>query len=168
MGVADIILGIKIVRDGHNLGLSPSHYIEKILKNFDEFEGYSVSTPFDPSIKFVPNTGSSVSQIEYAKIIGCLIYALTCTRPDIVYVVGCLSRYTDNSSKDHWHAVRRILKYLKGTINYILLYSGEPSILEGYTDASWINYTEDHASTSGWIFTLGGGAIFWDPRNKLA
>ncbi|KAL1356069.1 hypothetical protein AAHE18_05G157000 [Arachis hypogaea] len=91
---------------------------------------------------------------------------MTCTRPDISYVVGCLSRYTSNPSKDHWHAVRRILKYLKGTINYTLLYSGKLYVLEGYTDASWISYTEDHASTSGWIFTLGGGAVSWGSKKQ--
>ncbi|KAL1309246.1 hypothetical protein AAHE18_17G163700 [Arachis hypogaea] len=94
------------------------------------------------------------------------MYAMTCTRPDITYVVGRLSRYTSNPSKDHWLAVRRILKYSKGTINYTLLYSGEPSILEGYTNASWISYIEDHASTSGWIFTPGGGAVSWESKKQ--
>ncbi|XP_072064303.1 secreted RxLR effector protein 161-like [Arachis hypogaea] len=91
---------------------------------------------------------------------------MTCTRPDIAYAVGRLSRYTSNPSKDHWHAVQRILKYLKDTINYTLLYSGEPSVLEGYTDASWISYTEDHASISGWIFTLGRGAVSWGSKKQ--
>ncbi|KAL1321793.1 hypothetical protein AAHE18_14G151900 [Arachis hypogaea] len=94
------------------------------------------------------------------------MYAMTYTRPDIVYALGRLSWYTSNPSKEHWHIIRRILKYLKGTINYTLLYSGEPSVLKGYTDARWINYTEDHASTSGWIFTLGRGAVSWGSKKQ--
>nr|GEV99307.1 zinc finger, CCHC-type [Tanacetum cinerariifolium] len=58
-------------------------------------------------------------------------------------------------------AITRIFKYLKGTKNYGLSYVGYPSVLEGYSDASWINYVEDSSSTSGWVFLLGGGAISW-------
>ncbi|GKA77293.1 zinc finger, CCHC-type containing protein [Tanacetum coccineum] len=61
----------------------------------------------------------------------------------------------------HWQAIQRVLKYLKKSIDYNLTYTGYPSILEGYTDASWISNTEDNSSTSGWVFLLGGGAIYW-------
>jgi hypothetical protein len=46
------------------------------------------------------------------------------------------------------------------------MYSGNPSVLEGYTDASWVTYVEDHASTSGWVFTLGGGAVSWGSKKQ--
>nr|KAJ0215080.1 hypothetical protein LSAT_V11C300102060 [Lactuca sativa] len=63
-------------------------------------------------------------------------------------------------------AVSRVFKYLKGTINYDLAYSGYPSVLEGYLDASWINNLEDHSSTSGWVFLLRGGAISWASKKQ--
>nr|GFA70961.1 zinc finger, CCHC-type [Tanacetum cinerariifolium] len=75
----------------------------------------------------------------------------------IAFAVGKLSRYTSNPSAQHWQALARVFQYLKGTMNYGLTYSGYPSIIEGYFDASWINNTEDHSSTSGWVFLLGGG-----------
>jgi len=59
-----------------------------------------------------------------------------------------------------------ILKYLKKTINYGILYSEYPTVLEGYTDASWITDNDDHKSTSGWIFTLAGGAISWGSKKQ--
>ncbi|GKG43776.1 hypothetical protein Tco_0482869, partial [Tanacetum coccineum] len=59
----------------------------------------------------------------------------------------------------HWQAIQRVLKYLKKTMNYRLMYIGYHSVLEGYTDASWISNTEDNSSTSGSVFLLGGGAI---------
>ena len=166
MGVADIILGIRIVRDNENITLSQSHYIEKILKKFGKFDCVSVSTPLDPSAKLVPNKGKPIAQLEYARVIGCLMYAMTSTRPDIAFVVGKLSRYTSNPSKLHWHAVYRVLKYLKRTIQYGICFSGDPSVLEGYSDASWITDRVDHVSTSGWIFMLGGGAISWGSKKQ--
>jgi hypothetical protein len=166
LGEADVILGIKIIRDGNHIGLSQSHYIEKVLQKFNHLDCKPISTPFDQTVSLQPNKGCPVAQLEYSKVIGCLMYAMTCTRPDIAYAVGRLSRYTSNPSKEHWHAVKRVLKYLKGTMNYCLTYSGEPSVLEGYTDASWVTYVEDHASTSGWIFNLGGGAVSWGSKKQ--
>jgi len=166
LGEADVILGIKIIRDGNHIGLSQSHYIEKMLQKFNHLDCKPISIPFDQSVSLHPNKGCPVTQLEYSKVIGCLMYAMTCIRPDIAYDVGRLSRYTSNPSREHWHAVKRVLKYLKETMNYCLTYSGDSSILEGYTDASWVTYVEDHASTSGWIFNLGGGAISWGSKKQ--
>ncbi|GJX10312.1 zinc finger, CCHC-type containing protein [Tanacetum coccineum] len=70
-----------------------------------------------------------------------------------------LIRFTSKPSRQHWHAIIRVFKYLKGTMNYSLSYVGYPSVLEAYSDSSWINHIEDSSSTSGWVFLLGGGAI---------
>ena len=143
-----------------------SHYIEKILKKFNQFDYTPISTPFESQIRLFPNTGRAVSQLKYARIIGSLMYAMTCTRPDIAYAVGKLSRYTSNPSPLHWHAVNRILKYLKGTMNYGISYYGYPTVLERYSDTSWISEREDHSSTSGWVFTLGGRAVSWRSKKR--
>ncbi|GKE17441.1 zinc finger, CCHC-type containing protein, partial [Tanacetum coccineum] len=137
MGKADVILGIRIKHESNGIAISQSHYIEK-----------------------------AVSQLEYSRAIGCLIYVMTCTRPDIAFVVGKLSRYTSNPGTQHWQAIQRVLKYLKKTIDYRLTYIGYPLVLEGYIDASWISNTEYNSSTSGWVFLLGGGAIFWASKKK--
>ena len=81
------------------------------------------------------------------------------TRPDIAYAVGRLSRYTQNPNNEHWFALSRLMKYLRGTINYGILYSGFPTVLEGYSDANWISDSDETKSTSGYVFTLGGGTI---------
>ncbi|GJX23982.1 zinc finger, CCHC-type containing protein [Tanacetum coccineum] len=120
-----------------------------------------VSTPMDLVEKLMPNTGKPVDQLEYSRIIGCLMYDMTSTRLDIAYAVDRLSRFTSNPSRLYWHAITRVFKYLKGTMNYGLSYVGYPSVLKGYSDASWINHVEDSSSTSGWVFLLGGGAISW-------
>ena len=63
-----------------------------MLKKFDNFDCKSVSTPFDPNVRMYSNTDRAVSQLEYARVIGCLIYAMTFTRPDIAFAVGKMSR----------------------------------------------------------------------------
>ena len=126
MGEANVILGIKILRDKDGITLTQSHYIEKILKKFNHSDCNPTSTPFDPSIKLIKNEGEPLSKLEYAKVIGCFMYAMTCTRPDIAFAVGKLSRYTSNPSNLHWHAINRVLKYLKKTMSYGINYSGYP------------------------------------------
>ena len=166
LGEAEVILGISIKRGDNGISVSQSHYIEKILKKFHFEDCSPVSSPMDSSIKLLPNRGDLVSQLEYSRAIGSLMYAMISTRPDIAYAVGRLSRYTSNPSSYHWQALNRVFKYLKGTMNYGLVYSGYPSVLEGYSDASWITNSEDHSSTSGWVFLLGGGAISWASKKQ--
>ncbi|GKB18506.1 zinc finger, CCHC-type containing protein [Tanacetum coccineum] len=166
MGEADVILGIRIKHESNGIAISQSHYIEKVLKKFNYFDCTPVSTPMDTSEKLMPNNGQAVSQLEYSRVIGCLMYAMTCTRPDIAFAMGKLSRYTSNPGTQHWQAIQRVLKYLKKTMDYRLTYTGYPLVLEGYTDASWISNTEDNSSTSGWVFLLGGGAISWASKKQ--
>ncbi|GJW02392.1 zinc finger, CCHC-type containing protein [Tanacetum coccineum] len=124
MGEANVILGIKIKHEYKGIIITQSHYIEKILKKFNREDCSPLSTPMDLVEKLKPNTGKPVDQLEYSRAIGCLMYAMTSTRPDIPYAAGRLSRY--------------------------------PSVLKGYSDASWINHVKDSSSMSGWVFILGG------------
>ncbi|GJW24657.1 reverse transcriptase domain-containing protein [Tanacetum coccineum] len=161
IGEADVILGIRIKHESNGIEISQSHYINKVLKKFNYFDCTPVSTLMDTSEKLMPNNDQAVSQLEYSRVIGCLMYAMTCTRPDITFVMGKLSRYTSNPRTQHWQAIQRVLQYLKKIMDYRLIYTGYPSVLEGYTDASWISNTKDNSSTSGWVFLLGGGVISW-------
>ncbi|GKA63464.1 zinc finger, CCHC-type containing protein [Tanacetum coccineum] len=99
MGEADVILGIKIKRENKGIVITQSHYIEKILKKFNHEDCSSVSTPMDLVEKLKPNTGKPVDQLEYLRAIGCLMYAMTSTRPDIAYAAGLLVTLVDNIGK---------------------------------------------------------------------
>ncbi|GJS22450.1 zinc finger, CCHC-type containing protein [Tanacetum coccineum] len=100
-GRSDIILGIKIKHENKGIIITQSHYIEKILKKFNREDFSPVSTPMDPVEKLKPNTGRPMDQLEYSRAIGCLMYAMTSTRPDITYDVGRLKGYTDASWINH-------------------------------------------------------------------
>ena len=87
------------------------------------------------------------------------MYLMNCTRPDIAYIVGRLSRYTQSPNQNHWIVVCRVFKYLRSTINYGLYSIRFPSVLEGFSDANWISDSDEMKSTSGYVFILGGSAI---------
>jgi hypothetical protein len=163
---ADTILGIKVKRHSEGYALCQNHYIEKVLLKYKHLNVKEVNTPFDSNYKLVENTGRAIAQLEFASAIGSMMYAMHCTRPDIAFAVNRLSRYTSNPSAEHWKAIARVLGYLKKTKDLGLYYSGYPAVLEGYSDANWVTSVGDNKSTSGWIFTLGGGAISWASKKQ--
>nr|GEV83970.1 zinc finger, CCHC-type [Tanacetum cinerariifolium] len=96
MGKADVILGIKIKRENKGIVITQYHYIEKILKKFNREDCSPMSTHMDPVEKLKPNTDKPVDQLEYSRAIGCLMYAMTSTRPDIAYAVGRLGSWINH------------------------------------------------------------------------
>ncbi|RVW75988.1 Retrovirus-related Pol polyprotein from transposon TNT 1-94 [Vitis vinifera] len=161
MGLADVILGIKIKRTSDELILSQSHYVDKILGKFDKDNSGVARTPVDVTLHLSKNKGESVSQVEYSRVIGSLMYLMSCTRPDIAYAVSKLSRYTSNPGAKHWQEIIRVLKYLRFTRDYGQHYTRYPAVLEGYSDANWISNVKDSKSHSGYVFTLGGAVVSW-------
>ena len=136
MSEAKVILGMKITRMGDSIMLSQEHYVEKILKKFGHFDAKPMSTPYDVKTHLMKNRGDLVGQAEYAQIIRSLMHLVNFSRLDIAYAVCRLSRYTHNPNNDHWSALDRLMKCLRGTMNYGILYSGFPAMLEGYSDGN--------------------------------
>ena len=100
-----------------------------------------------------------IEKVLHASAVGSLMYAILCMRSDICYVVGIVSRYQSNPGPNHWVAVKHILKYLKRTRDYMLVYSGKDLTPLGYTDSDFQLDRDSRKSTSGSGFTLGGSAI---------
>ncbi|GJR58704.1 retrovirus-related pol polyprotein from transposon TNT 1-94 [Tanacetum coccineum] len=166
MNEVDTILGIKVKRHSGGYALNQCHYIDMVIDKFQHLNIEEANTPYESSCKLVKNNGRAIAQIEYASGIGCLMYATHCTRPDIAYAICKLSRYTSNPSQDHWKAIGRVFGYLKRTRQLALYYDCFPAVLEGYSDAIWITNSSDSKSTTGWIFTLGGGAVCWGSKKQ--
>jgi hypothetical protein len=161
LGEADVILNIKLLKGENGITLSQSHYVDKVLTRFGMIDCKPVATPYDPNAKLKKNVGHGKDQLKYSQVIGSLMYLASATRPDISYAVCRLSRYTSNPGDDHWIALERILKYLKGTKNLAIHYSGHPAVIEGFSDSNWISDSDDMKATSGYVFTLAGGAVSW-------
>ena len=89
------------------------------------------------------------------------MYLASVTRPNISFAVSKLSWFVSNPGDNHWRALERVLRYLKGTMSYGIHYIGYPKVLEGFCDANWISYADELYATSGYVFLLGGGAVSW-------
>ena len=118
MRLANVILGIKIIRTSDELILSQSHYVDNILGKFDKDNSGIARTPVDVIIHLSKNKEESVSKVEYSRVIGSLMYLMSCTRPNIAYSVSKLSSYTSNLEAKHWQGIMRSLTYLRFTRDY--------------------------------------------------
>jgi hypothetical protein len=87
------------------------------------------------------------------------MYLASATRPEIAYAVSKLSGFVSNPSSEHWRALERVMRYLVGTMKYGIHYCRDPKVLEGYSYANWISDADELKATSGYVFTLGGGAV---------
>ncbi|RVW29670.1 Retrovirus-related Pol polyprotein from transposon TNT 1-94 [Vitis vinifera] len=170
LGAAKQILGMRIIRDKANgtLKLSQSEYVKKVLSRFNMNEAKPVSTPLGSHFKLSkeqsPKTEEErdhMSKVPYASAIGSLMYAMVCTRPDIAHAVGVVSRFMSRPGKQHWEAVKWILRYLKGSLDTCLCFTGASLKLQGYVDADFAGDIDSRKSTTGFVFTLGGTAISW-------
>ncbi|KAK0594609.1 hypothetical protein LWI29_023351 [Acer saccharum] len=170
LGEASYVLGIQLIRDRKNklIALSQASYIDKILVQFSMQNSKKGNLPSKHGVHLskeqcpkTPQEVEDMRRVPYASAVGSLMYAMLCMRPDICFAVGVASRYQSNPGLDHWVAVKTILKYLRRTRNYTLVYSGQDLIPLGYTDSDFQSDRDSRKSTSGLVFTLGSGAIVW-------
>ncbi|KAE8704478.1 hypothetical protein F3Y22_tig00110450pilonHSYRG00264 [Hibiscus syriacus] len=166
LGQLKHFLGLEVDRTHEGIFLCQQKYAKDLLKRFGMLECKSTSTPMEPNIKMCAHEVKDLEDATmYRQLVGSLIY-LTLTRPDISYAVGVMSRYMQNPKKPHLEAVRRILRYVKNTIDYGLLYKkGEDCKLVSYC----ADYAGDHdtrRSTTGYVFKLGSGTISWCSKRQ--
>ena len=173
LGSANQILGMSIVRDRQkgSLTLSQEKYIGKVLEKFSLQDAKIRNTPLGNHFKLSrdqsPKTDrekAEMAKVPYASAVGSLMYAMVCTRPDIAHAVGVVSRFMSNPGREHWEAVKWLLRYLKGTAKKALCFKGKDVFLEGFVDADLGGCTDTCKSTTGFVFTMGGTAISWMSR----
>ena len=102
--------------------------------------------------------------VPYASAVCTLMHAMVCTRPDIAHAVGVVSRYMANPGKEHWEAVKWLLRYLRGTSSTLLCFGKGKVTLQGFVDADLGGDVDSSKSTSGYIYTIGGTAVSWMSR----
>ncbi|TYK28745.1 gag/pol protein [Cucumis melo var. makuwa] len=170
LGEAQYTLRIQIIRDRKNktLALSQETYINKMLVRYSMQNSKKDLLPFKHEVHLskkqcpkIPQEVEDMRRIPYASVMGNLIYAMLYTRPDICYTVRIISRYQSNPELDHRMTVKIILKYLRRTRDYMLVYGAKDLILIGYTDYDFQTDKDSRKSTSGSVFTLNGGVVIW-------
>jgi hypothetical protein len=175
LGEARLVLGMQIARDrrARVLTISQQSYLEKALSRLGAADLNAVATPIDTNsqlVKAADNHEATPAEItRYQSIIGTLQYAANGTRPDIAHAVNQLARYSSNPDDTHFTALKRILRYVKGTTGRVLTYTGtrlHQPLLIGYSDADYANSKDDRLSVTGYAFLFCGGAISWSSRRQ--
>ena len=172
LGPCAYYLGMTVTRDRANriIRLGQAVYVERVLRENGMWDAKPVSTPMETSVKLVPAEedyqAASKFRTRYQSAVGSLMYAMLGTRPDLAYAVSVVSRYTHNPTAKHWGVVKRILVYLKGTVNMELTFQGTLSNLVGYTDSDWVGDTATRRSISGYVFNVGSAAISWSSKRQ--
>ncbi|CAL9098155.1 unnamed protein product [Musa textilis] len=171
MDEASYVISIKIHRDRPRgiLGLSQETYINKLLERFRMKDCSPSVAPIMKGDRFNLNQcpknnfeRESMKNILYASIVGSLMYAQVCTRPDIAFAVGMLGRYQSNPGMDHWRAAKKVMRYLQGNKDYMLMYRHTDNFdVIGYSNSDFAGCVDSRKSTSGYIFMMAGGAISW-------
>eukprot|EP00253_Pinus_taeda_P013989 PITA_13989 len=165
--VDDLILTVLQTKEG--ISLSQSKYACDILRHFHMEDCKPAPSPFQSGVKLsVSCTSPEVDATLYRQLVGTLLY-LTHTRPDLSFAVGLVARFMQNPRESHWKAAKRILRYVRGTVQFVIHYSAkETPLLVGFTDSDWAGDPDDRKSTAGYVFTLGSGPITWACKKQAA
>ena len=173
LGKLHHFLGMKIVQNDAtgDVWMGQPAYIERVLKKYGMQNAKSVSTPVDLGTKLAKFAdGDQIfDHSVYQSAVGSLLYLSTGTRPDIAFAVSNVAKFSSNPGTKHWKAVKRILRYLKGTAGLGLLYlATNTDELHGYSDSDWAGDLDDRKSTSGYLFRLSGAPISWRSRKQTS
>ncbi|CAJ2668206.1 unnamed protein product [Trifolium pratense] len=168
LGKMRYFLGVEIKQAEKGIFIYQQKYAQDILIRFGMENCNKVCSPIVTGCKLTKNEGGKlVNATEYRQMIGCLMYLLA-TRPDLAFSVCLVARYMDRPTELHLAAVKRILRYLKGTINLGILYQrnqGELK-LQGWTDSDYAGDLDGRKSTSGYVFMYGNGPISWSSKKQ--
>lgn len=168
LGNVSSFLGMQINKTNAGIRVSQPKIISKLLKEFNMENCKGMNTPMECGFQI--NTDETIIDVPFRKLIGCLMYLSTSTRPDITFCVSLLSRRLDKPTDQVWKAGKRILRYLQNTINMGLEYtrednaSGEPVV--AYCDANWATDKLDRKSVSGAIIFYYGNPVSWFSKKQ--
>jgi uncharacterized OsmC-like protein len=172
LGKMKYFLGVEVNQTEDGIFIHQSKYATEILNKFGMSNCNSVNNPIVPGCKLVKDeNGKAGDAKSYKQIVGSLMYLLA-TRPDLAFSVCLTARFMDRPTEIHFAAVKRILRYLKGTVGFGILYkssrkaSSEETKLNGWTDSDYAGDLDDRKSTSGYVFMLGNAVVSWSSKKE--
>ena len=174
LGPAKRILGMTIIRNRKKkeIWLTQTDYVLRLLKRFQMSNVKEVSVPMSQQYKLSADQKpkckaeeEEMKHIPYANIIGSIMYAMIGTRPDIAQAISVTSRYMSNHGKEHWSALKWLMRYLKGASDVGILFKGDAEFkgdaLTGWCDSDFAGNIDTRRSQSGFLFSLYGSIISW-------
>ncbi|KAE9060786.1 hypothetical protein PF010_g30078 [Phytophthora fragariae] len=172
-GMLTQYLGVEVERTPGQITIRQGKYAREILAKFGYEEAHAVENPMEVNARLAPieEDEKADTSFPYREAVGMLMYLATSTRPDLAFALGQLSRFVANPSPKHVGALKRVLRYVAGTLDYGITYSRKQTeakdvVLEGFCDSDWANDPEQRKSTTGFVFTLAGGALAWMSRRQ--
>ncbi|KAK9068004.1 hypothetical protein SSX86_012115 [Deinandra increscens subsp. villosa] len=167
LGPLSYFLGISVTRTGDRMFLSQASYAQDIITRASMQSCNPVATPVDTSPKLGSDSGPECDNPTlYRSLAGALQY-LTFTRPDITYAVQQVCMHMHSPRVSHWHALKRIIRYLQGTISFgLTLDRSSSSALRAYTDADWAGCPDTRRSTSGYCVYYGSNLVAWSSKRQ--
>lgn len=169
MKEAKSFLGINIERKNNIITLDQNAYLQRILKNFNMSDCNAVSTPLPVKLDYAALNSEVTCKAPCRNLIGCLMYAMLCTRPDLSIALNLLSRYQNKNNQELWQCLKRVLRYVKGSLKLELIYKRNDykDMLVGSVDSDWAGNEIDRKSTSGFLFQLfDQNTISWNTRRQ--
>ena len=161
------ILGIKVQHDKAtgNITLSQEAYARSILERYGMASCRPVCSPSAIGEELVPHNGRK-EEFDYQQAVGSLMYLMQGTRPDLAHSVGKVARFSKNPGPAHVKAVKRVMRYVSGTLGAGICYRRGSWNLIGYADADFAGDVRDRKSTSGTLFMLSGGPVRWASKKQ--
>lgn len=169
LGELHYFLGIEVKKASGNILLNQERYASEIVKRVSMENCKSVGTPLSTVEKLSAYEGEKLGEkdaTQYRSVVGALQY-LTLTRPDISFSVNKVCQFLQNPTTVHWATVKRILRYVKGTLGLGLkVEKSSSNIVSAYSDADWADCLDDKRSTGGFAVFLGSNLISWNARKQ--
>jgi hypothetical protein len=175
LGAVSFYLGMQVERDREK-GLCRVHqesYLLKVAERFHLVSARPVGVPMQPGVVLSKRSAQTVtgqedmSQVPYCSAVGAVLYAALCTRPDVAYATGILSRFSGCPSRQHWEALKRVIRYLRGTAEQGLQFDKSQGLtLEAYSDADFSSCPDSRKSISGQALLLAGAAVDWKSKKQ--
>jgi len=166
LGEAKVILGLEIRRDKAlgTLKLSQGKYAGQVLEKFGMAECNPIGSPLEVGLQLV-KADESDDALPYREAVGSLMYLMVGTRLDVAFSIGKLSRSLSCYGKENWAAIKRVLRYVKSSMEKGLVFDKNSScVLQGFCDADWAGDHETRRSTTGFTFIFGGAAVSWGSK----
>jgi hypothetical protein len=167
MGTLSYFLGLQIQRSTTGLTVTQTKYATNLLTKHNMVHCSPCKTPCVPNVRLSSTSGQPLTDIHaYRSLVGALHY-LTFTRPDISFAVHQVCQFMNAPTDIHLTAAKRILRYLRGTLDHGLHYTSGPISLSAFSDADWAGDPNDRRSTSGMLVFLGSNPITWSTKKQL-